>query len=178
RVYAPRQPMRTSWLEWRRESNPRNQIAHDAEHTLTHAVPKLSSALIHACPATNSTSTNVQHCSYSGLREKLHYSHLAATESRKTLSVWWPTGREGRNLDAMNSQRCLTAVSKRDGQGWRNARGRVDGRNVRHHAGQRPDLQLCGVELAARAGPAGVRHPRLEQRQHENAGCDARVLSP
>jgi divalent metal cation (Fe/Co/Zn/Cd) transporter len=46
------------------------QIAHDAEHTLTHAVPKLSSALIHACPATNSTSTNVQHCSYSGLREK------------------------------------------------------------------------------------------------------------
>jgi divalent metal cation (Fe/Co/Zn/Cd) transporter len=44
------------------------QIAHDAEHTLTHAVPKLSSALIHACTATNS---NVQHCSYSGLREKL-----------------------------------------------------------------------------------------------------------
>jgi hypothetical protein len=47
------------------------QIAHDAEHTLTHAVPKLSSALIHACTTTNSTSTNVQHCSYSGLREIL-----------------------------------------------------------------------------------------------------------
>ena len=29
-----------------------HQLAHDAEHTLTHAVPKLSSALIHAYPAT------------------------------------------------------------------------------------------------------------------------------
>ena len=29
-----------------------HRIAHDAEHTLTHAVPKLSSALIHAYPAT------------------------------------------------------------------------------------------------------------------------------
>ena len=28
-----------------------HRIAHDAEHTLTHAVPKLSSALIHAYPA-------------------------------------------------------------------------------------------------------------------------------
>ena len=28
-----------------------HQLAHDAEHTLTHAVPKLSSALIHAYPA-------------------------------------------------------------------------------------------------------------------------------
>ena len=46
------------------------QIAHDAEHTLMDGVPKLSRALIHACPATNSTSTNVQHCSYSGLREE------------------------------------------------------------------------------------------------------------
>ena len=30
----------------------------------------MRSALIHACPATNSTSTNVQHCGYSGLREE------------------------------------------------------------------------------------------------------------
>ncbi|MDT5049829.1 MAG: hypothetical protein QOG75_5729 [Mycobacterium sp.] len=30
-----------------------HQIAHDAEHTLTHAVPKLSTALIHAYPAHN-----------------------------------------------------------------------------------------------------------------------------
>ncbi|OYV23703.1 MAG: hypothetical protein B7W97_02410, partial [Mycobacterium sp. 20-66-4] len=29
-----------------------HRIAHEAEHTLTHAVPKLSSALIHAYPAT------------------------------------------------------------------------------------------------------------------------------
>jgi divalent metal cation (Fe/Co/Zn/Cd) transporter len=28
-----------------------HQVAHRAEHTLTHAVPKLSSALIHAYPA-------------------------------------------------------------------------------------------------------------------------------
>jgi divalent metal cation (Fe/Co/Zn/Cd) transporter len=32
-----------------------HRIAHDAEHTLTHAVPKLSSALIHAYPATIET---------------------------------------------------------------------------------------------------------------------------
>ena len=32
-----------------------HRIAHDAEHTLTHAVPKLSSALIHAYPATTGT---------------------------------------------------------------------------------------------------------------------------
>jgi cation diffusion facilitator family transporter len=30
-----------------------HRIAHDAEHTLTHAVPKLSTALIHAYPANN-----------------------------------------------------------------------------------------------------------------------------
>ncbi len=30
-----------------------HRIAHEAEHTLTHAVPKLSSALIHAYPADN-----------------------------------------------------------------------------------------------------------------------------
>jgi quinol monooxygenase YgiN len=29
-----------------------HRIAHEAEHTLTHAVPKLSSALVHAYPAT------------------------------------------------------------------------------------------------------------------------------
>ncbi len=29
-----------------------HRIAHDAEHSLTHAVPKLSSALVHAYPAT------------------------------------------------------------------------------------------------------------------------------
>jgi divalent metal cation (Fe/Co/Zn/Cd) transporter len=28
-----------------------HRIAHEAEHTLTHAVPKLSSALIHAYPS-------------------------------------------------------------------------------------------------------------------------------
>jgi cation diffusion facilitator family transporter len=32
-----------------------HRIAHDAEHTLTHAVPKLSSALIHAYPAATDT---------------------------------------------------------------------------------------------------------------------------
>jgi divalent metal cation (Fe/Co/Zn/Cd) transporter len=32
-----------------------HRIAHEAEHTLTHAVPKLSSALIHAYPATTDT---------------------------------------------------------------------------------------------------------------------------
>ena len=32
-----------------------HRIAHDAEHTLTHAVPKLSSALIHAYPSTSDT---------------------------------------------------------------------------------------------------------------------------
>jgi cation diffusion facilitator family transporter len=32
-----------------------HRIAHDAEHTLTHAVPKLSSALVHAYPATTQT---------------------------------------------------------------------------------------------------------------------------
>ena len=30
-----------------------HRIAHDAEHTLTHAVPKLSSALVHAYPASS-----------------------------------------------------------------------------------------------------------------------------
>lgn len=33
-----------------------HRIAHDAEHTLTHAVPKLSSALVHAYPANHATS--------------------------------------------------------------------------------------------------------------------------
>ena len=32
-----------------------HRIAHEAEHTLTHAVPKLSSALVHAYPATRLT---------------------------------------------------------------------------------------------------------------------------
>jgi cation diffusion facilitator family transporter len=32
-----------------------HRIAHDAEHTLTHAVPKLSSALVHAYPARSGT---------------------------------------------------------------------------------------------------------------------------
>ena len=31
------------------------RIAHEAEHTLTHAVPKLSSALVHAYPASTDT---------------------------------------------------------------------------------------------------------------------------
>ena len=30
-----------------------HRIAHDAEHTLTHAVPKLTTALVHAYPATS-----------------------------------------------------------------------------------------------------------------------------
>ena len=33
-----------------------HRIAHEAEHTLTHAVPKLSSALVHAYPASNGSS--------------------------------------------------------------------------------------------------------------------------
>ena len=32
-----------------------HRIAHEAEHTLTHAVPKLSSALVHAYPAATPT---------------------------------------------------------------------------------------------------------------------------
>jgi cation diffusion facilitator family transporter len=36
-----------------------HRIAHDAEHTLTHAVPKLSTALIHAYPANNTADTAV-----------------------------------------------------------------------------------------------------------------------
>ncbi|MDQ1249695.1 MAG: hypothetical protein QG597_4071 [Actinomycetota bacterium] len=32
-----------------------HQIAHDAEHALTHAIPKLSSALVHAYPASPTT---------------------------------------------------------------------------------------------------------------------------
>jgi cation diffusion facilitator family transporter len=35
--------------------NEAHRIAHDAEHTLTHAVPKLSSALVHAYPANGAT---------------------------------------------------------------------------------------------------------------------------
>ncbi len=34
-----------------------HRIAHEAEHTLTHAVPKLSSALVHAYPATTATNS-------------------------------------------------------------------------------------------------------------------------
>ena len=34
-----------------------HRIAHDAEHTLTHAVPKLSTALVHAYPAHNTADT-------------------------------------------------------------------------------------------------------------------------
>jgi divalent metal cation (Fe/Co/Zn/Cd) transporter len=30
-----------------------HQLAHDAEHALTHAVPKLSTALVHAYPASH-----------------------------------------------------------------------------------------------------------------------------
>jgi divalent metal cation (Fe/Co/Zn/Cd) transporter len=33
-----------------------HRIAHDAEHTLTHVVPKLSSALVHAYPASHGSS--------------------------------------------------------------------------------------------------------------------------
>ena len=54
--------------------------------------------------------------------------------------------------------------------------GRLHGRHVRPDAGQRPDLQLRGVELADGPGPAGVRHPGLERRQHPDAGRHARVL--
>jgi cation diffusion facilitator family transporter len=38
-----------------------HRIAHDAEHTLTHAVPKLSSALIHAYPAEHTPTSAPQH---------------------------------------------------------------------------------------------------------------------
>ena len=34
-----------------------HRIAHEAEHTLTHAVPKLSTALVHAYPAHNTADT-------------------------------------------------------------------------------------------------------------------------
>ncbi len=54
--------------------------------------------------------------------------------------------------------------------------GELDGRHVRHPAGQRPDLQLRRVQLADGPGPARVRHPRLERRQHPDAGGHARVL--
>lgn len=37
-----------------------HHIAHDAEHALTHAVPKLSTALVHAYPPHSSTKTGVQ----------------------------------------------------------------------------------------------------------------------
>ena len=37
------------------------RIAHDAEHTLTHAVPKLCSALVHAYPATTDNSLRDTH---------------------------------------------------------------------------------------------------------------------
>ena len=48
--------------------------------------------------------------------------------------------------------------------------------HLRRAAPQRPDLQLRGVQLAARPGPAGLRHPGLEQRQHPDARDNARVL--
>jgi len=35
--------------------NEAHRIAHEAEHTLTHAVPKLSSALVDVYPATTRT---------------------------------------------------------------------------------------------------------------------------
>jgi divalent metal cation (Fe/Co/Zn/Cd) transporter len=35
--------------------NEAHRIAHEAEHTLTHAVPKRSSALVHVYPATTRT---------------------------------------------------------------------------------------------------------------------------
>jgi hypothetical protein len=89
------------------------QIAHEAEHTLTHAVLKLSSALIRACPATNSTSTNVQHCGYSSLREKTAIIPLG--RDRISEDPFVPSGgrlaEEGRNLDGVNSQRWLTAAA-------------------------------------------------------------------
>ena len=37
------------------------RIAHDAEHTLTHAVPKLCSALVHAYPTTTDNSLRDTH---------------------------------------------------------------------------------------------------------------------
>jgi Poly-beta-hydroxybutyrate polymerase (PhaC) N-terminus len=62
-----------------------------------------------------------------------------------------------------------------DGTTWPPARRR-DGRYVRHHPGQRPDLQLCRVQLAYGAIAAGIRHPRVERGQHTDAGGDAYVL--
>ena len=66
-------------------------------------------------------------------------------------------------------------LEKKMAQGGHAARP-VDGRHVRHPAGQRPDLQLRGVELADGPEAAGVRHPGLERRQHPDAGRHARVL--
>ena len=42
-------------------------------------------------------------------------------------------------------------------------------RRLRVAAAERPDLELLGLELPARAGPAGLRHPLLERRHDEHA---------
>jgi polyhydroxyalkanoate synthase len=50
------------------------------------------------------------------------------------------------------------------------------GGHLRHVAGQRPDLQLRGLQLADGQAAAGIRHPGLEQRRHPDARRDALVL--
>ena len=78
-------------------------------------------------------------------------------------------------LGNFTDERTVEKLIKKIAQG-RHPRGHVDGRDVRHPAGQRPDLQLRGEQLADGPGPAGVRHPGLERRQHPDAGRHARVL--
>ena len=54
--------------------------------------------------------------------------------------------------------------------------GASNGGHLRHAPGERPDLQLCGVQLADGQAAAGVRHPRLERGQHPDAGRHALLL--
>ena len=60
------------------------------------------------------------------------------------------------------------------------AKGVLEGSQMAGHLRpaprQRPDLQLRGLELADGPGPARLRHPGLERRQHPDARRDALVL--
>ncbi len=62
-----------------------------------------------------------------------------------------------------------------DGQD-RGAGRQPDGRDLRHAPRQRPDLQLRRIVLADGPGPARLRHPGLELRQHPDARRDALLL--
>ena len=78
-------------------------------------------------------------------------------------------------LGAFTDEKTVRPAGEADG-GQGRAGGQPDGGHLRHAPGQRPDLQLRGVELADGRGPAGLRHPGLERRQHPDAGRDALVL--